>query len=198
MMRSTAAMTTADLHAPGKPRCTMPAPLSPNGPNGRDPGGRFSAGNPGGSGNPFARQVAQLRSALLEAVTPDDVRTIVLALVKKARKGDLVAAREVLDRCIGRPTQPVDLDLGGETLLSQKSLEQMTDEELLTMAVESGIDVPAGFRLRYDQLRARQSEQRDTEQQADKAPDKKRTSRKTRRKTTSRRKPKKASPADAR
>ena len=39
---------------------------SPNGENGRDVGGRFTKGNPGGPGNPFARRVSQLRSLIVE------------------------------------------------------------------------------------------------------------------------------------
>ena len=46
----------------------------PNGPNGgRGEDGRFLAGNPGGPGNPYSRQVAKLRQAILDAVTPQDV-----------------------------------------------------------------------------------------------------------------------------
>jgi len=47
--------------------------------------------------------VAELREALLGAVTPDDLAAIVHALVARAKSGDVAAAREVLDRCLGRP-----------------------------------------------------------------------------------------------
>ena len=39
----------------------------------RDARGRFARGNGGGPGNPFARQSAALRQALLNAVTPQDL-----------------------------------------------------------------------------------------------------------------------------
>ncbi len=71
----------------------MPDP-SPNGPNGRDGRGRFAQGNAGGPGNPYAGKVAKLRSALLAAVTEDDVREIVERLVRLAKEGDLSAIRE--------------------------------------------------------------------------------------------------------
>lgn len=65
-------------------------------------------GNPGGPGNPHGRQVAELRRVILEAVTPDDLRAIIAALVKKAKAGDITAAREVLDRCFGKPAQQTE------------------------------------------------------------------------------------------
>jgi hypothetical protein len=60
-----------------------------------------------------------LRAALLNAVSEDDIRAIVLGLVGKARSGDTQATRELLDRVIGKappeeeqagaPEQVVDL-----------------------------------------------------------------------------------------
>jgi len=78
---------------------------SPNGDNGRDEGGRFAVGNPGGPGNPHAVQVGRLRSALLDAVTPEDMRAVALALVEKAKGGDIAAARVLFDRVLGKPVE---------------------------------------------------------------------------------------------
>lgn len=74
---------------------------SPNGDNGRDAGGRFAKGNPGGPGNPHARQVAELRSALLSAVSIDDLLAVIKALVQKAQGGDVQATKLLLDRLLG-------------------------------------------------------------------------------------------------
>lgn len=82
----------------------MGAP-STNGANGRDARGRFAVGNAGGPGNPHAARVGQLRAALLDAVTPADVRAIVSALVEQAKAGDVRAIREVLDRTLGKPVE---------------------------------------------------------------------------------------------
>jgi hypothetical protein len=72
-------------------------------PNGwRDAGGRFVPGNPGGPGNPHAALVARLRAAMLGAVTPDDIHDVLRALVRLAKSGHVPAAREVLDRVLGR------------------------------------------------------------------------------------------------
>ena len=78
---------------------------STTGANGRDGQGRFAPGNTAAVGNPFAKQVAALRSALLNAVTPEDIRLIVAKLVEQAKEGDVVAAREVLLRVLGRPLE---------------------------------------------------------------------------------------------
>ena len=78
---------------------------SPNGSNGRNAKGRFTRGNPGGTGNPHARKVGQLRSAMLGAVTQADMRAVVVKLVELAKGGNVQAARELIDRCIGRPIE---------------------------------------------------------------------------------------------
>ena len=77
---------------------------SPNGANGgRDSRGRFARGNPGGPGNPHAKQVGRLRSVLLRTVKSADVAGIVAALVKAAKGGDTGAAKVLFDRLFGLP-----------------------------------------------------------------------------------------------
>jgi len=78
---------------------------SENGANGRDNQGRFAVGNRGGPGNPHAQRTSLLRNAMLSAVSADDVEKIIQAVVKAAKEGDIAAAREVLDRTIGKPSQ---------------------------------------------------------------------------------------------
>lgn len=78
---------------------------STNGDNGRDDRGRFAEGNRGGPGNPHAKRVAKLRSALLDAVTEDDLQAIIAALVRKAKGGDIMAAKILLDRVLGKPLE---------------------------------------------------------------------------------------------
>jgi hypothetical protein len=74
----------------------------------RDESGRFLPGNPGGAGNPFALQAARLRSALYDAVTPNDLAAVIQVLVAKAKEGSVPAARELLDRLLGKP-EAIDL-----------------------------------------------------------------------------------------
>lgn len=71
----------------------------------RDQRGRFAAGNRAGQGNKLAGQVAKLRASLIRGVTEADMRAIIKALVKKARGGDVAAAKIVLERTLGRPAE---------------------------------------------------------------------------------------------
>jgi hypothetical protein len=88
----------------------VPAATPPPAAEGRDAGGRFARGNKGGPGNPFARRVAELRSALLEAVTPERVRCLAEGLYQRALGGDTAAAKLLLAYTLGRPAQAVDPD----------------------------------------------------------------------------------------
>ncbi len=70
---------------------------------GRDEKGQFVPGNPGGPGNPFARQVAALRKALVDAVTPRDIQEVAAALIARAKEGNVQAAKLLLSYAIGKP-----------------------------------------------------------------------------------------------
>ncbi len=87
---------------------------SPNGRNGRDATGRFTTGNPGGPGNPHGRHVAALRLALLESVSDAQLKAIMGKLVKMALAGDVLAAREVLNRVVGRPGISMSVEVVNE------------------------------------------------------------------------------------
>ena len=82
---------------------------TPNGRNGdRDANGRFAKGNPGGPGNPLGKRIAQLRTAIIEAVSEEDIRRIIQSLVRKAIEGDTHAAAILFERTVGKP---VELDV---------------------------------------------------------------------------------------
>jgi hypothetical protein len=70
--------------------------------NNQDEQGRFIKGNKAAVGNPNAARVARLRTALLAAVSPDDISDIIKSLVRQAKSGDVAAAKLLLDRCIGK------------------------------------------------------------------------------------------------
>lgn len=88
-----------------------------NGDNGRDERGRFTTGNPGGPGNPHAAQVSRLRSALLDAVAPEDMQAIALKLIDLAKNGDVMACRVLFDRVLGRPSQELTVEGERGTLI---------------------------------------------------------------------------------
>lgn len=100
---------------------------STNGDNGRGVNGRFAKGNKGGPGNPFAAKVAKLRKALLGAVTARDMADIVKALVRQAKAGDVASAREVIERCLGKPIE-ADLLERLEALEAALAAEGKDDE----------------------------------------------------------------------
>src|SRR5205807_1508766 len=52
-------------------------------------------------GNPFARKVAALRTALINFVTVDDMKHVAFILKEKAMGGDLVAAKLLLQYILG-------------------------------------------------------------------------------------------------
>lgn len=80
-----------------------------NAPEGNhDARGRFTSGNKAGKGNPYARRAGELRSALFDAVTPEDLRAMIKALIKKGKRGEIPAVRELLNRTLGKPVE-VDL-----------------------------------------------------------------------------------------
>ena len=88
--------------------------------NGRDGRGRFAPGNRGGPGNPHAAQVSRLRSALLDAITPDDMKAIISALIGKAKAGDVHAASVLFERVLGKPLE-IDIIERIESLEAQLS-----------------------------------------------------------------------------
>jgi len=75
----------------------------------RDNKGRFLPGNPGGPGNPQARNVATWRRALADSVSGDDVAQVAQKLIDAAKAGEPWAIHELLDRCLGKPHVQIDL-----------------------------------------------------------------------------------------
>jgi hypothetical protein len=76
-------------------------------PNGKDANGRFAKGNKLGKGNPLGKRVQELRVALVEAVSIEDLTAVVARLIREALAGDIQAIRCLLDRLLG-PPQPLD------------------------------------------------------------------------------------------
>src|SRR5260370_14701126 len=89
---------------------TLQGEHAPGGDNGRDARGRFTSGNPGGPGNPFARRVAELRKVLLETVTDEELRIVAGQLMVKAKMGDLAATKLLFQYVLGKPAATADPD----------------------------------------------------------------------------------------
>lgn len=90
----------------------------------RDQRGRFAKGNPGGPGRPAGRVAVEAwRAAFAQAVEPDDIRAVAQTLVEAARAGERWAITELLDRCVGQPSE-VDVE---ERLVE---LERLVEERI--------------------------------------------------------------------
>ena len=75
---------------------------------------------------------------MLDAITDDDVKQIVRALVNRARNGDVRAAREVLDRVVGKPTEPPPID--GNANSQYPILVTTTAEALKNLEAKRDLD----------------------------------------------------------
>ena len=84
---------------------------SGNGHNGRDANGRFAAGNPGGPGNRYARQVAELRFYFMQGVTPEVMQQFAAKLIQMGLNGNPRAMKLVLSYVLSTPGAAVDPDL---------------------------------------------------------------------------------------
>ncbi len=79
--------------------------------NGRNKQGHFTEGNPGGPGNPYARQVALLRKKVLQVIDEDKMEEIILELFELAKKGNLQAIKVLLQYTLGKPAEAQNPDL---------------------------------------------------------------------------------------
>jgi hypothetical protein len=128
---------------PGRNGHAAPSHTSADGPPpGHDAAGHFAKGNRLGHGNPFARRVAALRSALLAAITPERMQKLAERLYRRAMLGDVAAAKLLLTHTLGAPAPSVSPDLldrqefelaaaGPELLLTINWLSKLTFGEAL-------------------------------------------------------------------
>jgi hypothetical protein len=79
--------------------------------DGRYEQGRFTKGNAGGPGNPYARRTAELRRAILAAViTNEDIEVITAKLIEQAKEGDVPSAKLLFSYALGKPAEAVEPD----------------------------------------------------------------------------------------
>ena len=85
---------------------------------GFDSNGYFAKGNKHGKGNPFVKRVSEFRKAYLNAVSAEEIAQLAQVMMKKALKGDMIAARELLSRCLGK-AEAIDTIMEVERLSKQ-------------------------------------------------------------------------------
>lgn len=100
--------------------------------NGRDGKGRFLPGNQVATGNPFAKRTAELRTTLLDAVSPADLKRMVAKMICLAKDGDVQAFKVLMSYTVGKPSNAVDPD----TLAAHafKLLKELPTDDELAMA----------------------------------------------------------------
>lgn len=103
------------------------------GTSGRGGDGRFAKGNKGGPGNPFNRQVAAIRRALLDAVTPEEIHYLARRLMDKALEGNLAAAKLLLSYLVGKPAPAADPDTLDQQEWQQTCQSAVPAEALSTL-----------------------------------------------------------------
>ena len=86
---------------------------SPNGKalNGRTDQGKFALGWKGGPGNPFAARVSALKVAMYEAIDNGDIQAMTKRLVNMAKRGNVVAAKVIMDRLLGPAVDPATVSI---------------------------------------------------------------------------------------
>src|SRR5437660_9824096 len=110
--------------------------------SGHEANGQFARGNPGGPGNPFARQVAALRKVIINRLTEEDLLAITEALLAKAKEGSVGAAKLLLAYALGKPASAPDPDrLDGQELKHFKEqVEVGNDVHELAREVGKAVD----------------------------------------------------------
>jgi len=110
----------------------------------RDSKGRFLPGNPGGPGNPQAGNVGKWRQALAEAVSAEDLAEVTRKLVKAAKAGKPWAVRELLNRCLGKPSVQIDLQADVEAVREYTEVEEIEARRLarLLLMEDAAADKP--------------------------------------------------------
>jgi hypothetical protein len=123
---------------PKKPRSKKSGP----GTNGqRDAYGRFQAGNPGGVGNPYARQVAMLRRELMQRTRPEEIREIGDKLIVLAKEGNVQAAKVVFSYTLGLPTPAPEPDRVAVDEMTLFNEELALQSSLAAQLKNPGLDV---------------------------------------------------------
>jgi len=102
----------------------------------KKPGGHlFQKGNPGGTCNPYAKLNKTWKLLVQSAVTEADLLEVMKILIEKAKKGDMKAIKELLDRLIGKAEQSMSFEfdqekLGVRIVFDQKEIGNEENKEI--------------------------------------------------------------------
>ena len=94
--------------------------------SGRDSHGRFApSNNLGVGGSRHAIQMIKLRAEIYRCLTPKDVQKVIKKLIQLACNGNVMAAQELLNRALGKPTQAVEITEPPATTTRKERREQL-------------------------------------------------------------------------
>jgi hypothetical protein len=96
------------IDAPRSPDESSPLPASNSPLVGRQANGKFAKGNPGGPGNPHARETARILQLMKSEVSDEDILDLTRKLVERGKEGDVGAIKVIFAYKIGKP-QPAPL-----------------------------------------------------------------------------------------
>jgi hypothetical protein len=83
------------------------------------PNGNFAKGNKLAHGNPWVAQMQAFQRCFLDSVKKAELRAVIKAMIKKAKEGDVNAARLIVERICGKMPQDAGIQV---TNLSQGNL----------------------------------------------------------------------------
>jgi hypothetical protein len=103
---------------------------------GRDTTGRFASGNRFGTAR---RRTASYQAAFDAACTPEALREVVAAMLDRAKRGSVSAARLIVEHCLGKPTVRVELgDDFGESF-RVAGVDPQTHQQEILARIERGL-----------------------------------------------------------
>src|SRR5437667_7057604 len=98
------------MSAPTTPQTAETATPETQESTGRDAKGRFTLGNPGGPGNPYARQTAHIRRVMLSLVQAEHIAIFYNAVLKKMAEGNVSAMRLYAEYMMGKALKGLEPD----------------------------------------------------------------------------------------
>jgi len=99
---------------------------------------QFKKGSAGGPGYPYAAKRERFRKILLSTVKTKDLKAVILALLAKAKNGEVPAAKELLERLLGKEAFKIDAPpMNVLQILLEEDKPATTDEAKTLPPIES-------------------------------------------------------------
>jgi hypothetical protein len=91
----------------------------------RNANGTFRTGHRLSHGNPFSKQLCEMRSLLYARVTPEEFHAILDRMIALAQDGNVPAAKLLIEHLCGKPVQAVQVSGADGEKLSGLSVEDV-------------------------------------------------------------------------